>query len=285
MGLLLGLVFGIGALLVLLALTTEPTVGRSPRPRTNRLAGSIAEAGLEGVTPRGVVLTSAGLAVLVGLSFYVLTETWPIALAFATIAALTPTVLIRQRVQKRRAELREVWPDVVDNLASAVRAGMSLPEALGQLGARGPQSLRRHFARFADDYRTTGRFTESLDALKDRLADPTGDRIVESLRIAREVGGSDLGRLLRTLSAFLRDELRVRTELETRQGWVTNAAKLAVAGPWILLALLSFRSTSIQAYQQPSGVMVLAVGAAVSVVAYRVMVRLGRLPEDERVLR
>ncbi|MGA7688652.1 MAG: type II secretion system F family protein [Jiangellales bacterium] len=285
MGLLLGLVFGIGALLVLLALTTEPTVVRSPRPRTNRLAASIAEAGLEGVTPRGVVLTSAGLAVLVGLSFYVLTETWPIALAFATIAALTPTVLIRQRVQKRRAELREVWPDVVDNLASAVRAGMSLPEALGQLGARGPQSLRRHFARFADDYRTTGRFTESLDALKDRLADPTGDRIVESLRIAREVGGSDLGRLLRTLSAFLRDELRVRTELETRQGWVTNAAKLAVAGPWILLALLSFRSTSIQAYQQPSGVMVLAVGAAVSVVAYRVMVRLGRLPEDERVLR
>jgi tight adherence protein B len=98
------------------------------------------------------------------------------------------------------------------------------------------------------------------------------------------VGGSDLGRLLRTLSAFLRDELRVRTELETRQGWVANAAKLAVAGPWILLALLSFRSASIQAYQQPSGIAVLLVGAAVSVVAYRVMVRLGRLPEDERVL-
>lgn len=285
MGLLLGLVLGVGALLVLLALTSDPASAPAPRPRTNRLATSIAEAGLEGVTPRGVVLTSAGLAVLVGLSFYLLTQTWPIALAFATIAAITPTVLVRQRVQKRRAELREVWPDVVDNLASAVRAGLSLPEALGQLGARGPQPLRRHFSRFADDYRTTGRFTESLDALKDRLADPTGDRIVESLRVAREVGGSDLGRLLRTLSAFLRDELRVRTELETRQGWVTNAAKLAVAGPWVLLALLSFRSASIQAYQQPAGVMVLVVGAAVSVVAYRVMVRLGRLPEDERVLR
>jgi tight adherence protein B len=284
MGLLLGLVFGIGAVLVLLALTTDPTAVRPPRARTKRLAASIAEAGLEGVTPRGVVMTSAGLALLVGVSFYVLTETWPIALAFATIAALTPTVLVRQRVHRRRAELREVWPDVVDNLASAVRAGMSLPEALSQLGARGPESLQRHFGRFADDYRTTGRFTESLDALKDRLADPTGDRIVESLRIAREVGGSDLGRLLRTLSAFLRDELRVRTELETRQGWVANAAKLAVAGPWILLALLSFRSASIQAYQQPSGIAVLLVGAAVSVVAYRVMVRLGRLPEDERVL-
>jgi tight adherence protein B len=79
--------------------------------------------------------------------------------------------------------------------------------------------------------------------------------------------------------------MRVRSELETRQGWVANAAKLAVAGPWMLLALLSFRSTSIQAYQQPAGVLVLVVGAGVSVVAYRVMVRMGRLPEDERVLR
>jgi tight adherence protein B len=223
--------------------------------------------------------------VLVGVSFYVLTETWSVAAAFGLIAAAAPTVLLRQRAHRRRAELREVWPDVVDNLASAVRAGMSLPDALAQLGERGPEPLRGPFTRFADDYRTTGRFAESLDALKQRLADPTGDRIVESLRIAREVGGTDLGRLLRTLSAFLRDELRVRGELETRQGWVANAAKLAVAGPWILLALLSLRSTSIQAYQQPAGVVVLVVGAVVSVVAYRVMVAMGRLPEDERVLR
>jgi len=284
MGLVIGLVLGIGALLVLLALTDDgPPRARAPRRR--RLAESIAEAGLEGVSPRGVVLTSVGLSVLVGLSFYVLTETWPIAAAFALIGSAVPTVLVRQRVHRRRAELREVWPDVVDNLSSAVRAGMSLPDALAQLSTRGPQPLRAPFARFAEDYRMTGRFGESLDTLKDRLADPTGDRIVESLRISREVGGSDLGRLLRTLSAFLRDELRARSELETRQGWVVNAAKLAVAGPWILLALLSFRSASIQAYQQPAGVAVLVVGAVVSVVAYRVMVATGRLPEDERVLR
>jgi tight adherence protein B len=283
MGVLLGIALGVGGLLVLLALTDD-SEATTPR-RRSRLGQLTAEAGLEGVSPRGVVLTSVGAAALVGVSFYVLTETWSVAAAFGLIAAAAPTVLLRQRAHRRRAELREVWPDVVDNLASAVRAGMSLPDALAQLGERGPEPLRGPFTRFADDYRTTGRFAESLDALKQRLADPTGDRIVESLRIAREVGGTDLGRLLRTLSAFLRDELRVRGELETRQGWVANAAKLAVAGPWILLALLSLRSTSIQAYQQPAGVVVLVVGAVVSVVAYRVMVAMGRLPEDERVLR
>jgi tight adherence protein B len=283
MGVLLGIALGVGGLLVLLALTDD-SEATTPR-RRSRLGQLTAEAGLDGVSPRGVVLASVGAAVLVGVSFYVLTETWSVAAAFGLIAAAAPTVLLRQRAHRRRAELREVWPDVVDNLASAVRAGMSLPDALAQLGERGPEPLRGPFTRFADDYRTTGRFAESLDALKQRLADPTGDRIVESLRIAREVGGTDLGRLLRTLSAFLRDELRVRGELETRQGWVANAAKLAVAGPWILLALLSLRSTSIQAYQQPAGVVVLVVGAVVSVVAYRVMVAMGRLPEDERVLR
>jgi tight adherence protein B len=283
MGLLVGLALGVGALLILLALTDD--VGHSPRPaRRSFLAESIAASGMDGVTPRGIVATSLALAAVVGASFVALTATWPVSLAFALIAGAVPTVLVRQRAQRRRAEMRELWPDVVDNLASAVRAGLSLPDALAALGTRGPEPLREPFARFAADYRVTGRFSDGLDALKARLADPTGDRLVESLRIAHEVGGADLGRLLRTLSAFLRDELRVRGELETRQGWVANAAKVAVAGPWVLLVLLSFRSTSIQAYQQPAGIVVLVVGAVVSVVAYRVMVRLGRLPEDARVM-
>jgi tight adherence protein B len=284
MGAVLGLLVGVGALLVLMVLTDDGSARFSPPPRRRWLAESIAEAGLEGVSPRGVVLTSVGLGALVAVSFYLLTSTVPVSVAFGVIAAGVPVVLVRQRVHRRRADLREIWPDVVDNLASAIRAGMSLPDALAELGTRGPEPVRVPFARFAADYRVTGRFADSLDRLKDRLADPTGDRIVESLRIAHEVGGSDLGRLLRTLSSFLRDETRVRSELETRQGWVANAAKLAVAGPWLLLALLSLRSTSIQAYQQPAGIAVLVVGGVVSVAAYRIMMRLGRLPEDARVL-
>jgi len=95
---------------------------------------------------------------------------------------------------------------VVDNLASGIRAGLSLPEALGQVGERGPVELREPFRAFAADYRATGRFGNSLDALKNRLADPVADRIVEALRLTRDVGGTDLGRLLRTVSTFLRDD-------------------------------------------------------------------------------
>ena len=84
------------------------------------------------------------------------------------------------------------------HVTSGVRAGLALPEALSQLAIRGPVELRPAFAAFGHDYRTSGRFAVSLDRLKERLSDPVGDRLVESLRIAREVGGSDLGILLRT---------------------------------------------------------------------------------------
>jgi len=73
--------------------------------------------------------------------------------------------------------------------------------------------LREPFLAFGVDYQVTGRFAESLDRLKQRLADPVGDRVVEGLRIAREVGGGELGSLLRHLSGFLREDARTRSEL------------------------------------------------------------------------
>jgi tight adherence protein B len=160
-----------------------------------------------------------------------------------------------------------------------------LPEAISAVAVRGPEQLRPAFRQFAADHRATGRFGDCLDRLKDSLADPTADRIIESMRVAREVGGTDLGRLLRTLSQFLREDARTRAELETRQGWTINAARLGLAAPWIVLGLLSLRPQTVAAYETGAGIAVLAIGAAVSFAAYRVMLRIARLPTEGRVLR
>jgi tight adherence protein B len=287
MGALLGLALGLGLLLIWQSLrgAREPARTRPPRrPLTGRLGELIVEAGIEAVTPRQLLLSCVGSGLVVGVVFLGVSQVVPIGLAFGTFAGYLPVALVRYRARQRRAELRDLWPDAVDNLASAVRAGLSLPEALAQLGHRGPEPLRRPFLLFGQDYRASGRFQPSLDRLRDRLADPTGDRICESLRIAREVGGSDLGRLLRTLSSFLRDDARTRAELEVRQSWFINAARLAVAAPWVLLAVLSLRTDAIRAFDGPGGWLVLGVGAVLCVVAYRLMLRLGRLPEEARVL-
>jgi tight adherence protein B len=282
-GALLGLLLGIGLLLV------WRSGARAPQPRgATRKPGRgrqlLADAGLTGINTAQLLALQLGLGLVVLVVVLVTTATVTVSLVFALFGFFLPRVQVRRLAARRTADLREVWPEVVDNLASAVRAGLSLPEALSALSTRGPEVLRPPFARFAAEYRSSGRFSTCLDRLKDDLADPVGDRIVETLRVAREVGGSDLGRVLRTLGTFLREDARARAELETRQGWVVQAARLAVAAPWAVLLLLATQSTTLAAYDSALGTAILLIGGGICLVAYRLMLRIGRLPQDVRVL-
>ncbi len=282
----LGLALGAGLFLVWWSFwPPQQATPRSPDGWYARTQDRLVQAGAPAVTPAALVSTSLGLGLVVAVMASGGSGSPVIGLAFGVIASRGPFALVQARAGRWQASMREVWPDAVDNLASGIRAGLSLPEALGQLGERGPERLRESFTAFAEDFRASGRFGDSLDALKARLADPVGDRIIEALRLTRDVGGTDVGRLLRTLSEFLRDDARTRGELEARQSWTVNAAKLAVAAPWVVLALLSTRPENAQAYNSASGFSVLLLGGGSTVLAYRLMVKLGRLPEESRVLR
>ena len=282
-GALLGLALGVGFLLVWRSGPRAPHRRSGPR-RTGRRQRLLAQAGLTGISAAQLFALQVGLGLAVLLIVLLATGTVTVSLVFGALGFALPHAQVRRLAGKRRSDLREVWPEVVDNPSPAVRAGLSLPEALSARATRGPEVLRPPFARFAAEYRSTGRFGSCLDRLKADLADPVGDRIVETLRVAREVGGSDLGRVLRTLSTFLREDARARAELETRQGWVISAARLAVAAPWVVLLLLATQSTTLAAYDSAMGSALLLGGAAVCVVAYRLMLRIGRLPQDVRVL-
>jgi tight adherence protein B len=284
MGTAVGLVFGAGVLLIWRVFTAPPRSRDSAAAGSSRLGRLLQSAGISTVSAGGLGWLMLLSGASGGLLLLAISRTPPVAIVFAALAAYAPMAIVRSRVRRRRRDLAEVWPEAVDNLASAVRAGLSLPEALTQLGERGPTSLRPAFASFGHDYLATGRFGDCLDRLRSDLADPVGDRVVEALRIAREVGGGDLGRMLRALSRFLRDDARTRSELESRQAWVVNGARLAAGAPWAVLLVLSTQPEVIGRYRSPAGVVVLAVGAATCLVAYQLMVRLGRLPEERRVL-
>lgn len=283
MGALLGLGVGLGLLLIwsAFALPRQPKAATTDR---GRVADLLVAADLNAVSPTSFLALCGMCAAVAAIVVEVATRTPPVAVVAAVAAAYLPVTIIQGRARRRQRELSEVWPEAVDNLASAVRAGMGLPEAVAGLATRGPEPLQPAFAVFASDFQVSGRFGECLDRLKERLADPVGDRVVEGLRVAREVGGGELGRLLRNLSSYLREELRTRGELESRQAWTVNGARLAVAAPWIVLAVLCFQPEVIHRYATPTGALVLAGGAVVCVVAYRLMVRIGRLPTERRVL-
>ena len=283
MGVVVGLGVGVGLLLVWSAFALPRRTERTTKA-PGRLVRLLGSAGMAEVSVTGFVLLCVASGCIALLVVQVLTSTPPVALVFAAMGGYLPVAVVTGRARRRQREFAEVWPEAIDNLASAVRAGMSLPDALAGLADRGPEPLRLAFAAFALDYQVTGRFSDCLDRLKDGLADPVGDRVVEGLRIAREVGGGELGRLLRHLSGYLRDDQRTRSELEARQAWALNGARLAVAAPWLVLLAMSAQPEVIGRYRSSAGVVVLVAGAAVCIGAYRLMMRIGRLPIERRIL-
>ncbi|MDQ3416649.1 MAG: type II secretion system F family protein [Actinomycetota bacterium] len=285
MGALAGMLLGCGLLLIWLALSGSASIAeRSRWSLRDRVALMLRRAGADQVTPVALLGLCGGVGATVGGAMMALSGVGTVGAAFGAFAAYGPVALMRGRARRALRERAEVWPDVVDDLASGVRAGLSLAEALTRVGERGPVQLRPAFTGFGHQYQRTGRFGDALDELKAELADPVGDRVAEALRIARDVGGGDLGALLRSLSSFLRADLRTRSELESRQAWTVNAAWLAVAAPWVVLLLMSFQRDVIGRYASLGGAVVLLGGAGVCFIAYQLMVRIGRLPLEQRVL-
>jgi len=281
MGAVLGLTVGIGVLLIFLSFGGS----RPVRVVKESYVGTLVKAaGLPNVTS-GTVYTTMGIAALVTGSIVLIITSIPIvALMGATGATFIPIFSLKRRVRVRSKALRTSWPDAVDSLASSVRAGMSLPEAVADLSKNGPASLRYAFDHFCNYYRSTGSFGQALNALQERLGDPVADRVISALRIAYEVGGTDLGQVLRTLSALLRSDAMTRGDIEARQSWTISAARMSIAAPWLTLAMLCTRPDAVAAFRTGLGAVVLLGAAAVSFIAYRIMLRIGALPTQSRVV-
>lgn len=267
-------------------LVVSPFLWRSspsrPAASPSRVRERLTQAGLARVSPMTVVVVSLLVAIVAAAVTFAVLGVVALAVAAALVGLAVPWLMVSWRARARRKATRVVWPDIVDQLVSAARSGLALPDGVVALAHAGPEATRTAFATFEADYRSTGNFSLSLDGLKAALADPVADRIIETLRMSREVGGGELTTVLRNLSVYLRQENAIRSEVEARQSWVMNAARLGVAAPWIVLLLLSTRPEASVAYNSSAGTVLIVAGLVLSVVAYRLMVRLGRLPEERR---
>ena len=247
------------------------------------LVVALRKAGMHTLTPRTFTWVSVASAVVLSLLLLMMSQLVALGVLGFIAGFVAPRVVVNHRARAADARIWQLWPDAVDHLRSAIRAGLSLPEALIQLSYRGPEELRGAFAHFSRDYRASGEFVPSLNRLKEYLSDPVADTIIEALKIAREVGGSDLGKLLGALSDFLRDNARTRSELLARQSWTVNAARLSCVAPWFVLCLMATQPAARMVYNSFAGAVLMMAGAAISLVAYRLMLRIGELPRERRV--
>jgi tight adherence protein B len=206
-----------------------------------------------------------------------------VAIAPALAAAAVPHVWCSHRRSVRLRAWQAAWPDALRELIAAVVAGRSLPHAVTALGDFGPEPLRAVFADFRVLMRVFG-FTAALEQVKERLADPTSDRVVEVLIVAHEQGGSIVRDVLEDLVVATTKDLKVLDEIDTEGLEMRINARAVLVLPWAVLVALTLRPGPFRDfYQSTAGVLVVLGAGALSVVGATWLGRLGRQPAEPRV--
>jgi tight adherence protein B len=249
----------------------------------SNLSLQLQAAGLGRYQPWQLIISATSIALVVGswaqLSFKVFGLS--ISAAMATVGLIFE--LVRLRAKSRSDTLSKLWPEVIESLQSAAKSGIGLIDALSEIGQTGPTQIRNYFREFVARIDRGESFDSSLAFLKSDLGQLHADRLIELIRIVHASGGAGYLESLNEQGRITRTEIATWGELESKQGWVTGTAKLALVAPWIIVTFLSSRSENVAIYNTNEGLTILLVGLVVSLIAYRLIGILGNLTRPKRV--
>jgi tight adherence protein B len=165
----------------------------------------------------------------------------------------------------------------------ATSLGRSIPQALFDVGRRGPVELRPAFEAAHREWLVSTDFGRTVAVLKERLADPTADAACETLLIAHELGGTDLDRRLEALADDRRTDTQNRKDARAKQAGTRFARRFVLIVPLgMALAGLTI-GTGRSAYQTPLGQAGVLVALGIILACWVWAGRLLRLPEERRV--
>jgi tight adherence protein B len=228
-------------------------------------------------------VSSLSIILAAGLIAYLFSHALLISIAFSIFIAIFLFIAQQRGDSKRNSAIQGACPELIDILISGVQSGLSLNESLAGLAQRGPEIFKSEFHAFTEKIYIHGDFNRALIEVKENLAHPSVDQIIEALLIARELGGTELLTILRLLGKFIREDLALRREIEVKQNWIKNSAHLSAAAPWILLLLLSTQPATAEAFSTPTGILILCAGLGLTALAYLWMNSLSRIPAPNRI--
>jgi tight adherence protein B len=255
---------------------------RTPRPAGVSRQLWLHQAGAK-VTPLQFWATSIGIGLAAFLVVLALTGTAVVALIPAVAVAGLPRAYYG-RERRRRAGLQiRAWPDALRNLTGSLSATLSLHQSLVALTHTGPVPLRPVFERY---HQLSGSLDQraALEAIREELADPVSDRIIEVLILAVEQGPSIVIDILSDLARATTADLQLAERLETAQLEQRLNARAVFVLPYFMLIMLCARPGAFRDfYSGAGGIIVVALGGAMSLGGMAIINRLGRQPAEERV--
>lgn len=243
------------------------------------------KAGVAGVdaSPLSFWATSLGVAGVAYLASLALTGLPVVSLAPALVIATLPRAYLAKRRNKRIARVQEAWPDGIRDILASVRSGSSLANAVESLTTYGPEPLREAFQGF-DVYSRSIGVVSALEMVRDDLADPTADRVIEVLVLAHQRGGAVVPDILEDLASAVTRDVWAAEQMRTEALEQKINARVVFVLPWLVLIAMTARAGPFrQFYSSPGGVLVVAIGVLLSVLGIWVVARLGSEPAEPRV--
>jgi len=187
------------------------------------------------VEPRRLRLITLAAVIAIPSLILLVTGNPVITVIVAVIVMAGPQVLLKVLRRKRHHKLALQMPDGLASLAGALRAGLSLPQALAGLAEQQPAPFCQEFELVVRKQRLGMPLDQALAELEARVPGNEVSMFVTAVRIARELGGNlseSLERLADTLRRRLAMEGKIRalTSQGKIQGWIVGLLPIFLAG-------------------------------------------------------
>jgi len=188
--------------------------------------------------------------------------------AAAAIGTL-PVVYVRRRANRRLARFEEQFPDAIDFMARALRAGHALISALQMTGDEISDPVGSEFRVLFEQQNFGMSLTDALRAFGERMPLLDARFFVTAVLTQRETGGN-LSEVLDNLAAVIRERFKVKRQVQVISahgritGWVLGLLPLAVGAVLFVLSPQHMRLL----IDDPLGVKLLVGGVVLQVVGW-----------------
>jgi tight adherence protein B len=150
---------------------------------------------------------------LLGAKLNPLMYTGPSALAMALVFALLPYVYMRHARKKRMAAFEEQFPEALDFLGRAMRAGHAFSISLEMLSEESPQPLAQEFRKVFNEHNLGLPIETALENLAVRVPLLDVKFFVSSVLLQRETGGN-LSEILNKLALVIRERFKLKGQVK-----------------------------------------------------------------------
>lgn len=175
------------------------------------------------------------IAVLLSLVF---SRSFFVVLIVALAIWWLPAVLYKYFRGKRISEFELQLPTGLDQLNGAVKAGMTLSQALAEVSQYAPVPVNEEFGQIADDQRLGIDLSTALKTSRERVDSRTFNLVVTALLVNIEQGG-DLPAAMATLSGSLKEIWRLEQKLSTASAEGRKGAAIMCSMPLFIVAILA----------------------------------------------